>query len=158
MGFIVRGIVAEKFRHLYGRTDAELAALGVHASVVSEKPGAPCRVSLRELEAGERVLLLNYCHLEADSPYRSSHAIFVADGAERGVTEPGQLPEVIACRSLISVRAWDDAGMMLDARLVNGPEAAPVFRDMLALDGVSCLHTHTAGRGCFLARVDRIQP
>lgn len=155
MDFIVRGLPAENFRHLYGKGDSELKAQGVHPSIVDSKPGAPCRVSLTDLEPGARVLLLNYSHLDIDSPYRSAHAIYVADGAETARLEPGEVPEVIAVRALVSVRAFDASGMMLDARLVNGPEAGPVFRDMLAGAGVAYLHTHTAARGCFLAHVDK---
>jgi hypothetical protein len=155
MDFIVSGLAPETFSHLFGKSDSELEAMGIRPSIVDGKPGAPCRVSLRELEPGTRVLLLNHCHLEVESPYRSAHAIYVADGATAADHAPGELPEVIVARTLISVRAFDDDGMMLDARLVNGPDAGAVFRDMLSRQDVAYLHAHTAARGCFLARVDR---
>lgn len=68
---------------------------------------------------------------------------------------PGELPEIIKLRSLISVRAFDAHGMMTDAQLVEGETAAAKFREMLAVPETAYLHTHTAGRGCYLARVDR---
>ncbi|WP_020399543.1 DUF1203 domain-containing protein [Kordiimonas gwangyangensis] len=155
MEFIVSALDAQHFAHLYGLSDEALLNLGVHAMTVDGRPGAPCRVSLRELEVGARVLLLNHCHLDVASPYRSSHAIFVGDRAELGVMAPGELPEIIKLRSLISVRAFDAHGMMTDAQLVEGETAAAKFREMLAVPETAYLHTHTAGRGCYLARVDR---
>ena len=65
-----------------------------------------------------------------------------------------EVPEVLASRTL-SVRAFDEAGQMLDAAVVNGREAAPAFERLLAVPGVAYLHVHNAGRGCYAARVDR---
>ena len=68
---------------------------------------------------GERVLLLNHVCQPANTPYRASHAIFVREGAEHSYDEVDQVPEVMRGR-LLSLRAYDAAGMMLDADVVDG--------------------------------------
>ena len=82
------------------------------------------------------------------------HAIFVQDGAEEVHPGVDEVPEVIASR-MLSVRAFSEAGQMLDAAVVSGREAGPTFERLLAVPGAAYLHVHNAGRGCYAARVDR---
>ena len=56
---------------------------------------------------------------------------------------------------LLSVRAFDADGMMVDADIVEGTEVQPMIERMLSLADVDFLHIHNAARGCFIARVDR---
>ena len=82
MSFRITGLSPEPFRPLFGLSDQELAAQGVRRYVADSKPGFPDRVEMRDAEPGETVLLLNYTHQPADTPYRASHAIFVIEGAK----------------------------------------------------------------------------
>ena len=116
-------------------------------------PGFPCRVTLQDAEPGEKILLLNYEHQSANTPFRSRHAIFVREGAT-GRVETETLPEQLAAR-LLSLRAFDAAGMMTDADVVEGREAGPVIERLLAARGTAYLHAHYARRGCYAARIDR---
>jgi hypothetical protein len=100
------------------------------------------------------MLLLNFEHQPAKTPYRSQHAIFVQDGVEEARPGVNEVPEVLARRTL-SVRAFDEAGQMLDGVVVNGREAGPLFERLLGLPGAAYLHVHNAGRGCYAARVER---
>jgi hypothetical protein len=154
MGFRVVGLPASRFEQLYGLSEEALAEKGIRAYVADSKPGFPCRVSLRDAEPGERVLLLNFEHQPAGTPYRSAHAIYVKDGAQDAEPEPGEVPEVLRSR-LLSVRAFDGQGMMVDADLADGREAGAVFERLLANPAVAYLHVHNAKRGCYAARVDR---
>ena len=154
MSFRVVGLPSSLFRPLYGLSDGELAARGIEVKVADAVPGFPCRVSLRDAEPGARMLLLNFEHQPAATPYRSSHAIFVEDGAEDAHPGVNEVPEVLARRTL-SVRAFDQAGQMRDGVVVAGREAAPVFERLLSEPGTAYLHVHNAGRGCYAARVER---
>jgi hypothetical protein len=154
MGFRVVGLPASRFQELFGASEEALAARGVRACVADSKPGFPCRVSLREAEPGARVLLLNFEHQPAATPYRSSHAIYVVDGAKDATLEPGEVPEVLRSRPL-SVRAFDAEGMMVDADLGDGRQAEALFERMLANPEVAYLQVHNAKRGCYAARVER---
>lgn len=154
MSFRVMGLPSSLFRPLYGLSDRELASRGIEVKVADTAPGFPCRVSLRDAQPGARMLLLNFEHQPAETPYRASHAIFVEDGAEESHPGVDEVPEVLARRTL-SVRAFDQAGQMLDGVVVNGREAAPVFERMLSAPGTAYLQVHNAGRGCYAARVER---
>ncbi len=142
-----------EFTPLYGLPEEALKARGVVVDIASHKPGFPCRVSLRSAEIGERVLLLNYCHQPADTPFYSRHAIYVIDGAQSVDLVPGELPEVMISSPLLSVRAFDAAGMLQTAELVEGRLAANVFDALLAREDMACLHVHFAKYGCFAAKV-----
>lgn len=150
----IEALEADRFAHLFGATDEALAQAGVVARIADAKPGFPCRVMLTDAEPGQRMLLLNHVHQPAETPYRSSHAIFVIDGAQTARPKPGEIPDVMG-RRLLSVRAFSHDDMILDADVVEGRAAAPLFERMLANSSVAYLHAHYAKFGCYAARVVR---
>jgi len=101
------------------------------------------------------VLLLNYEHQSADTPYRSRHAIFVSEQARETRRAVDEIPPALAVRPAISLRAYDAAGMMLDAEIAPGAGLEPVIARMFADPATAYLHAHNAGRGCYAARIDR---
>lgn len=152
--FVVRGLDPASFRPLYGLPEAALAERGVVRMTADATPGYPCRVTLEDAEPGEQLLLLNYEHLPVATPYRSRHAIFVREGAETAAVVEDRLPQQLA-RRLLSVRAFDASGMMVDAEVLEGAVAEPLVREWLGRDGVAYLHAHNAKRGCFAAVIER---
>ena len=154
MSFQVNPLSSALFQHLYNKSDDELLTVGAHAYIADEYPGFPCRVELRDAEPGERLILTNFQHQSAGSPYKSSHAIFIIDGAVEQRPNPNEVSKVLARRQL-SVRAFDTTGMMLDGVIVDGADAANCFNVLLENTEVEYLHTHYAGRGCFAAKVTR---
>jgi hypothetical protein len=154
MGFQILGLPSSEFERFYGQSAEALAAQGVQVQIADEVPSFPCRVTLRDAPLGSRMLLLNYEHQPAVTPYRSAHAVYVQDGAREATPAPGEIPESLGIR-LLSVRAFDEAGMMLDADVTPGKEAGAVFERMLSDAKVSYLHVHNAKRGCYAARVER---
>jgi hypothetical protein len=155
MSYRVRGLDAAPFRHLYGLSEGALARLGVRRCVADAKPGFPDRVELRDAEPGETLLLLNHVHQPADTAYRASHAIFVREGAEASADLVDTIPEVMRVRP-ISLRAFDAAGEMVDADLVDGSALEPLIERFLANPAVDYLHAHYAKRGCYAARIERV--
>ncbi len=154
MSFVISGIDPALFRRFFGRSDAELAEAGVIRMIADRAPGFPCRITLEDAAPGEALLLLNHEHLAVDTPYRSAHAIFVRDGAEEAARFEDEVPEQLAVR-LLSVRAFDGAGMMTDADVIEGRDLEPLIARFFADPAVDYLHVHNAKRGCFAARVDR---
>ena len=155
MTFRISGLQPDAFRHLFDQSDESLAELGVLRYVVTEKPGFPCRVTLQDAEPGSTVLLLNYTHQDAATPYRASHAIFVGENAHAAEVAAGEVPDSIRRRQL-SARAFDANGMMLDAELVEGAQLESVLHRLFDDPGVQFVHLHNAARGCYAARVDRV--
>jgi hypothetical protein len=154
MTFQIQALPADPFRALFALDDAALHARNACREVVRESPGTPCRVSLEDARVGETVLLVNHCHLPAQSPYRSSHAIYVRHGVARARPGVGAVPASIATR-LISVRLFDAADMMVGADVVAGTGLNRVLTDALRDDAVGYVHLHYARPGCFAASVTR---
>lgn len=154
MSFCISGLPAERFIPLFALDDAELAPFGAHRTMADERPGFPCRVTLADAERGERVLLLNYEHQPANTPYRAAHAIYVRESAVQTARAIDTIPESLRLR-MLSVRAFDAAGMMRDADLTPGAELATLIERFLADPATAYLHVHFAKRGCYAARVDR---
>jgi hypothetical protein len=133
--------------------DARLCTLGARR-VIADDPRMPCRVSLEHARLGEELLLLNFEHQPANTPYRATHAIYVRRAAKLAYEAVDTIPEVLRSR-LLSVRAFDGQHMMIDAEVCDGGEAADLFERLLADSQVSYLHVHNAKRGCYAARVER---
>jgi hypothetical protein len=152
MNFTVSGLSPAPFQPLYGLSDGELATRRARRVVV-DGSGFPERIEMRDAQAGETVLLVNFEHQGADTPYRSSHAIYVREGATE--TWSGHhLPEVMRKR-LLSLRGFSTDGSMIDADVVEGSEAEPVIERLLADPAVAYIHAHYAKPGCYAARIDR---
>ena len=58
-------------------------------------------------------------------------------------------------RRLLSVRAYDAAGTMTDADVVEGTELEGTVTRLFADPAVAYLHLHNARPGCYSCRVDR---
>lgn len=153
MSFVLSGLPVSRFAPLFGLPEADLAAQGVLRETVTEPQAAPCRITLCDAAPGETVLLLNFEHQPAATPYRSSHAIYVREAAKRTYQGADEIPDALRRRTL-SLRAFDAAGMMVDADICEGAEAATLTERLLSAQGARYIHAHTARRGCFLARID----
>ena len=154
MSFRIQGLSPAPFLALYGMSDADLAARGVLRYRVDATPGFPDRIEMRDARPGESVLLLNHVCQPADTPYRATHAIFVREGATRAFDEIDTVPEVFRPR-LLSLRAYDGQGMMIDADVVEGAEVETVIHRLLENPAVDYLHAHNAKRGCYAGRISR---
>ena len=154
MSFQIHALPAEPFQPLFGMSADELAGVRATRLTADSKPGFPCRVSLADAEPGETVILVNYEHQTADSPYRSAHAIFVREHAEQALPRRGEVPEVLQTR-LISVRAFGEDHYMVNADVVEGLHLKEVITGMFRDPDVAYLHLHNARQGCFAARVTR---
>lgn len=152
MRFAVRGLSPEPFLPLYGLSDADLAERRARRVTV-DGPGYPERIEMRDAEPGETLLLVNFEHQAADTPYRSSHAIYVREGATESWSGD-RLPDVMR-RRLLSLRGFSADGMMIDADVVEGIGAEPVIERFLADERVAYIHAHYARPGCYAARIDR---
>jgi hypothetical protein len=155
MGYRITGLPLADFEPLFGLDDDALTARGAVRVTADSKPGFPCRVTLEDAEPGETLILMNYEHQAAATPYRSSHAIFVREAARAEAVLDNEVPPLLSGR-LLSVRAFDADGMMTDADCVDGRELEPLIERLLGDPQTAYLHVHNAKRGCFAARVDRL--
>jgi hypothetical protein len=153
MAFRISGLSSTPFQAFYGLPDEELAAFGVKRYIVDAQPGFPDRIEMKDAEVGQRLLLLNHVHQPANTPYRASHGIFVREGAKQTYDAVDQIPESMRIR-LLSLRAFSDDGMMIEADITEGTALEPVIMGMFANPAVSYIHVHNAKQGCYSGRID----
>lgn len=154
MAFRITGLSPESFQSLFGLPDQELASLGIKRYIVDSNPGFPDRIEMKDAELGQSVLLLNHVCQPAKTPYHASHAIFIREWAAHAYDAVDQVPESMRIR-LLSLRAFTDDGMMLDADVADGIAIEPVVTRMFANPEVSYIHVHNAKQGCYSGRIDR---
>jgi len=152
MSFQIHALSPAQFEPLFALSDRELAKVRATRMIADGKPGYPCRVSLVDAEIGETVILVNFEHQSADSPFKSAHAIFVRENAEQVFPDIGVVPELFETR-LISIRAFDDKHYMVNADVVDGFRLAEQIPVMLSDSRCAYLHLHNAKLGCFIAQV-----
>jgi len=153
MAYAVTSLPAEPFAPLFAMDDATLAARGARRVVADAPLGFPCRVSLDDAQPGETLILVNYEHQPAATPFRASHAVFVREGVEAANTVDAMPPALR--RRLLSLRAFDADHMMIAADIVEGVDAGTLIARMFADPNIAYLHAHYAKWGCYAARIDR---
>lgn len=155
MTFRITGLSPAPFQRYFAMGARERLALGIDMLVADDStPGFPCRVSLMDAAPGERLLLINHQHQPANSPYRSAHAIFVAENSIRPFDAIDNVPPVMTDR-LLSIRAFDAAHRMTDADVTEGTNAALAIECFFKNPDVLYQQAHFAKRGCFAASITR---
>ena len=152
MSFRISGLPAASFQLLFAMSDAQLARHGALRRV-ADSGGYPCRISLTDAAVGDVVILVNYLHQPADTPYRACHAIYVRED-EQTFDAIDEVPAQLR-RRMLSVRGFDTAGMMTKADLVDGADLAAMIGTFFADPGTRYLHLHFAKPGCYAAWVER---
>ena len=122
MNYQLRGLEPALFEKFFALDEAALAERGMRWMRVDQPVGFPCRISLEDAPVGEDVLLLPFTHQDSRSPYRASGPVFVRRGRTEAARILNRLPTYLTLRPL-SVRAYDTADEIVDAEVVNGPDA-----------------------------------
>ena len=154
MSFRITGLDPAVFRPLFGLSDATLRERGIVRVRADSSPGYPDRIEMRDAEPGETLLLVNHVHHDVHNPYRASHAVYVREGADTAYDALDEVPECLR-RRLLSGRAFDAAGMMVDADVVEGRALEGAIGKLFADPAVETLHAHYAKRGCYAGRIVR---
>ena len=154
MSFRITGLSPKPFRPLFGLSDEALAAHGARRLIVDGTANMPDRIEVRDAQPGESMLLLNYEHQPANTPFQASHAIFVREWADAAYDRTNEIPPAMRTRTL-SLRAFDRDDFMIDADLVDGREIEALIARMFASPEVAYIQAHYAKWGCYAARIDR---
>ncbi|MBX2826177.1 MAG: DUF1203 domain-containing protein [Gammaproteobacteria bacterium] len=155
MNFQIQSLARARFEHLFSQSVEALAEQNIARETVQVPQSTPCRISLQDAEVGESVLLLNYQHLPAASPFRSSHAIYVREHAENTALDINSVPEFFRHR-LLSLRLFDHRHYMIDAEVVEGTELESAVEQLFEHADAEYMHLHFAKPGCFAARLERV--
>lgn len=133
---------------------AELRALGGQRYIADAKPGYPCRQCLRDAEIGEALILVSHDPFTIDTPYRSRSPIFLHEQTCTPPSDLDGLPDQLTQRQL-SVRAFDDNALMIDAAVIDGTALDDQLQRFFADDATNQVHIHNATRGCWATSVTR---
>lgn len=154
MAYRISGLDPAPFAHLYHLDDEALRTHQVVRYTAGTDGGFPDRIELRDARPGETLLLVNYEHQPADTPYKSRHAIFILEGASKVGVFNDEIPPLFRTR-MMSLRAFDAQGMLQKAAAIFGDAMEPTVHEWLANDSVAYIHAHYAGAGCYAGRIDR---
>jgi hypothetical protein len=154
MSFRFSALSRDRFDPLFSMHDDALARRGARRVTATRRPGFPCRVTLQDAEIGEQVLLVNFAHLDVDTPFRSSHAIYVRQAGQPAQPAIDVVPDMLRTRT-ISLRAWTQEGMLAAAELAEGTDVERAIAALFSIPEAAFLHVHFANAGCYAARVDR---
>jgi hypothetical protein len=153
MTYSITGLPADQFAPLFALSDAELAARGAQRVTAAADRGFPCRVSLRDADQGDALILLHHTSHDVATPYRSAYAIYVREGVQPAEYIDAT-PPVFDGRPL-GLRGFDAGGMLRDARLAGPGEAEARILELFANPEIAYIDAHNAAHGCFAARVER---
>jgi hypothetical protein len=150
----IEGLSPEPFKPFFRMDEAELVARNARRATADSPTGFPCRVSLRDAEPGEALLLVNHVSNDAPTPFRASHAIFVREAASAAARFVDEVPPYLDRRTL-GLRGFGPDGMLRAGLLAMPGEADRRIRELLDDDRIASVHAHNAALGCFLARIER---
>ncbi|MBU4238595.1 MAG: DUF1203 domain-containing protein [Alphaproteobacteria bacterium] len=157
MTYRIEALPLAPFAPYFAMSDKDLAAVGARRWVADAPGRAPCRVSLRDADAGEALVLVNHAHLtDPTSPYRASGPIFVRESAVEQAPITGPAPEMLTKRPL-SLRLYDHRNMMIEGLVIDGADLDARLAEAFDHPALDQIHIHFAPRGCYLARACRIE-
>lgn len=155
MNYRVAGLDPEPFAPFFTMDEDELRALGATRLIAVRAGSYPCRVSLKRADKGEELILINHEHHAAPhSPYRARGPIFVSRGATEKREYIGELPPMMR-DVMLSLRAYDSRGFLVEAEICEGPYADIALRRMLSGERIAYVQAHFARQGCFAAQFAR---
>lgn len=154
MTYRIAGLDPAQFAPMWAMEPAELERHLARRVVASSDTGFPCRVTLENARAGERLMLLHHVHHDVAGPFRSAFAIFIREGAEAAAVYEDRCPPCFEARTL-SLRGFDHRSGLVEARLAAPGEAEATIRDLLADARIAYIDAHNAAAGCFAARIER---
>ena len=154
MTYRIAGLEPAEFTHYFAMDDAGLAAHRATRAEATASRGFPCRVSLRDAEKGEELLLVHHVNHAVETPYRNAFAIYVRKDAAARAEYIDQCPPVFKGRP-IALRGYDAGGMLAAARLALPGEADIAIRELLEDPAIAYIDAHNAAHGCFSARIER---
>jgi late competence protein required for DNA uptake (superfamily II DNA/RNA helicase) len=152
--FQIKALPYSQFAHLFSADKEELQKVGAIKMVVDEQPDFPCRVSLQDAAIGEEVILLPYQHHKTNSPYQATGPIFVRKNALEVTLAVNEIPIMLLHR-LLSIRCYNNKGIMINANVVEGKVISETLHTLFANNDIAYVHVHNAKPGCYNCVAER---
>lgn len=127
---------------------------GIPVEHVTASGGEPVRCCLRDVPAGEELILFGYRPPLPDSPYREVGAVYAHARACAGPgSVTGYPPEWRGGPQVL--RAYDRRGWIHDARVHDGTDPEAEIAALLALPEVERIHSRNVAHGCYMVAITR---
>jgi Protein of unknown function (DUF1203) len=154
MTYQITGLIPTDYAHLFAMNDAELAAINARRVKATASRGFPCRISLRDADEGDNLILFHHTSHDVATPYRSAYAIYVREEAREEARYVDAVPPVFEGRA-IALRGFDADGNLRNATLALAGDADSRIRELFENEDIAYIHAHNAAHGCFSAKVER---
>lgn len=154
MTYRIRGLEPAQFAPLFTMPDGALAGALARRVTAGPEGRYPCRVSLRDADEGDELVLTHFTNHAVDTPYRNAFAIYVRKDAQEAAQFVDSLPPVLRARP-IALRGYTRDGALHTASLALADDVDAGIRALLADPQVAYIDAHNAMHGCFAARVER---
>lgn len=121
--------------------------------------GEPCRDVLRRASPGEELILGSHSPFAVAGPFKEYGPVYIL---ARAADEVVHAVSIVAggehdyLRERFAVRAYSDDEVILDAALVDAPDAQAVVDRFFARKDVAFLHVRFPTYGCFATRLERL--
>jgi len=155
MSFQISALSPAQFEPLFELSDEALKQRGMSRFIVDCENGYPDRITLKDANLGDELILLNFEHQPAPTAYNSKGPIFVSRGGAEPHTLIDTIPDSLS-RRMLSFRGYSKGGDMLEGEVIDGKAFRQSIEAFFANENVAYIHVHFASRGCYAARVDRL--
>ena len=154
MTYRIAGLNPAQHSHLFAMSDAELAAINARRLTATADRGFPCRVSLRDADEGDNLILFHHVSHDVATPYRSAYAIYIRENAQVAAAYVDETPPVFEGRP-IALRGFDADGILRNAAIALPGQADARIRELFESEEIAYIHAHNAAHGCFSAAIER---
>jgi hypothetical protein len=154
MTYRIAGLNSSDHAPLFAMSDAELAAINARRVTATGDRGFPCRVSLRDADEGDQLILFHHVSHDVATPYRSAYAVYVREVADEAAVYVDETPPVFEGRP-IALRGFDADGNLRNAALALPGQADARIRELFDSEEIAYIHAHNAAHGCFSAAIER---
>ena len=124
---------------------------------VSDGAGNPCRHCLRDIPAGESMLVLAYRPFLTLHPYAETGPIFLCAAPCERHPESSEMPELFKSREEFLLRGYgaDDRILYGTGQVVETRAVMETVADLLERSDTAYVHMRSASYNCYLCRIER---
>jgi hypothetical protein len=126
-------------------------------TALSDGDGMPCRHCLRNIEAGEKYLILAHRPFPTNQPFAETGPIFL-HARECEAAEPGsQLPEILTQSPRYILRGYgnDDRIHYGSGKIVEQVSVMDYAEELFGNPAIAYIHVRSATNNCYQARIER---
>ena len=124
---------------------------------VSDGAGNPCRHCLRDIPAGEGMLILAYRPFPSVHPYAETGPIFLCAAPCERHPESSEMPELFKSREKFLIRGYsaDDRILYGTGQVADTKAVVEIAGELLERPDTAYVHMRSASYNCYQCRIER---